>query len=372
MRIAISTLVDYSNYGNRLQNYALQKVIENMGHSVITIRDFTDKTSEISLEKKVLISVKNGDFFEKVLNKIRSKKNKENNQKREENFRRFTERYIHESEFILNEKTKDYDFDDFIDTYVIGSDQVWNYTFNSFSEASFVLYSKKPKISYAASFGVTEVPQQLLGFYKKGLEQVDYISVRENAGQRLVQEMTNQDSVVVVDPTLLLDKQDWLDIGDTGKIYREKYLLTYFLGEKDQNQKDYIIQYAADNNYVIKELADMNDKDNWTADPSEFINLFSQAEAVFTDSFHASVFSIIFEKYFEVFERKSAGPSMNSRLDTLLKDLNLEDRWHRDKMTCSNINYKQVNEILAVRKQESRRFLEEALNNIERGTKEDE
>lgn len=104
MRVAISTLVDYSNYGNRLQNYALQKIIENMGHSVITIRNFTDKRSEISFEKKVLISVMNGVFFEKALNKIRSKKNKENNRKREENFRRFTERYIHESEFILNGK----------------------------------------------------------------------------------------------------------------------------------------------------------------------------------------------------------------------------------------------------------------------------
>lgn len=367
MRVAISTLVGYYNYGNRLQNYALQKVIEDMGHNVVTLRDFTDRTHNMSTKEKVLISIRNGDFFEKALKKIIPNKNKEADYKREENFKNFTNRYIHESEFIIDEGTNNYDFDKYIDTYVIGSDQVWNYTFDSFSKASFVLYSKKPKFSYAASFGVSEIPESMIEFYRNGLKQLSYISVREDAGRNLVKEIINQDSALVVDPTLLLDQQDWLSIVDRDKTYHKKYILTYFLGKKSQAQEDYITSYATDNNYIIKNLADKNDKDNWTADPAEFINLFSQAEAVFTDSFHASVFSIIFEKYFEVFERNSVGPSMNSRLETLLKDLKLEDRWHTDKEMESNIDYKQVKEILTLRRKESYKFLEEALFNIEGG-----
>lgn len=365
MKVAIRTLVGYYNYGNRLQNYALQKVLEDMGHSVITLRDFTDRNQELSPAQKVLMGIKKGDLLPKLFRKIRTQKNQTIDCEREASFKAFTSQYIHESAFTMNEQTTDYDFDREIDAYVIGSDQVWNYMLNSFATTSFAMYSQKPKISYAASFGVAAIPAEMRALYQSGLAQMTQISVREDAGQQLVKRIANRESTVVVDPTLLLDQAEWLNLINNGQVYQEKYLLTYFLGNQSRAQKEYIKQYAADNHLVIKALADKNDSALWVADPAEFVNLFSQAEAVFTDSFHASVFSIIFEKYFEVFERQSSGPSMNSRLETLLSDLGLNDRWHTGQVLTHQIEYGQVKAKLQIRQEESRAFLETALQAVQ-------
>ncbi|SMH69105.1 Putative polysaccharide pyruvyl transferase [Latilactobacillus curvatus] len=333
MKVAIRTLVGYYNYGNRLQNYALQKVLEDIGHSVITLRDFTDRNQELSSAQKVLMGIKKGDLLPKLFRKIRTQKNQT--------------------------------IDREIDAYVIGSDQVWNYMLNSFATTSFAMYSQKPKISYAASFGVAAIPAEMRALYQSGLAQMTQISVREDAGQQLVKRIANRESMVVVDPTLLLDQAGWLNLINNGQVYQAKYLLTYFLGNQSRAQKEYIKQYAVDNHLVIKALADKKDSALWVADPAEFVNLFSQAEAVFTDSFHASVFSIIFEKYFEVFERQSSGPSMNSRLETLLSGLGLNDCWHTGQVLTHQIEYGQVKAKLQIRQEESRAFLETALQAVQ-------
>lgn len=365
MKIAISTLTGYGNYGNRLQNYALQHTLEMMNNDVITIRNTTN-CSETKLKKKIRQKFGYNSRLILFLKKFLSlfSHTKKLNYRRTISFINFTKKYINESDFEINEKTNKFDFDKDIDCYVIGSDQVWNYSFPSFSKFDFVEYSNKPKISYAASFGVNDIPQNLSDFYRIGLQGINYISVRETSGKKIVSNLIGDKAKVVLDPTLLLSKEDWKEIS-TKKIYSEKFIIVYFLDHISDDDYAYIHKYAGDNNYVIKRMSSREDEVLWEADPSEFINLFSQAEAVFTDSFHAAVFSIIFNKYFEVFERNFKGPSMNSRLDTLLGDLDLTDRWHSKSGNAKTIDYANTMELLNIRKKESLSFLENSLKGVE-------
>ncbi|TGD22753.1 polysaccharide pyruvyl transferase family protein [Companilactobacillus suantsaicola] len=370
MRIAIDTIVDYSNYGNRLQNYALQKVLENQGHEVITLKNYTHIVNKEPRVKRIKRLLAEGGLLKKGYKKIirkasKAKQSKRLNSLREENFKKFTEKYIHESDFVLNQNTKVFDFDRDIDCYVVGSDQVWNYNFTRFSSFDFISFSKKPKISYAASFGVDSVPDNLLNIYRKGLNSFNYISVREKVGKNLVEEISGQKATIVLDPTLLLDKSEWMKLITNKKLYSKKFILVYFLGKPNKFERQYITDFAKIEGYEVKTLMTYSDVNLWKADPSEFINLFSQAEAVFTDSFHACVFSIIFEKYFEVFNRNYTGPSMNSRLDTLFDDLNLGSRWYDGKIKETVIDYVSVKKKLDKRKRESIEFLNDSLNGLE-------
>lgn len=366
MRIAISTIIDYENYGNRLQNYALQEVLKSFGNDVITIKNISG-TPHKNILKRILFSVLGDNskitlFLKKSFSLFSHDKKLKVN--RTINFLNFTNKNIQESQFKIDQETTNFDFDADLDCYVIGSDQVWNYSFPRFSSLDFVEYSKKPKISYAASFGVSKIPARLVSVYESGLQSVDYISTREYSGEKIVSQLTNRDSEVVLDPTLLLSKDRWLKVASDSK-YSDKFIIAYFLDDISDDDMRYINNFANERNYKVKRLLSMDDEELWESGPDEFINLFSQAEAVFTDSFHAVAFSIIFNKYFEVFERNFKGPSMNSRIDTLLDDLDLADRWHSKSGNAKSIDYAKTMELLDIRKKESLSFLENSLKGVE-------
>lgn len=371
MRIAISTINDYGNYGNRLQNYALQKTLESMGNDVITIRNMVNPDNETGLKRKIKQQLGDNSYLTLLFEKFFSifSQTKKLNYSRKVNFLNFTKENIKESNFKIDEKTRRFNFDKSIDCYVIGSDQVWNYSFPRFSKLDFVEYSSKSKISYAASFGVNDIPNSLNNFYRVGLNGIDYISVRENSGKMIVSKLIGVEPKVVLDPTLLLSKKDWQKIS-TKQVYSEKFILVYFLGDISIDDFSYIQKFAKSNNFVIKRMFSRKDEELWESGPAEFINLFSKAEAVFTDSFHAVAFSIIFNKYFEVFERNFKGPSMNSRIDTLLGNLDLTDRWHSKCEKNKPIDYSKTMKLLNIRKEESLSFLKNSLNKVERSINE--
>lgn len=144
----------------------------------------------------------------------------------------------------------------------------------------------------------------------------------------------------------------------------EKYILTYFLGNPSDEERLYIRQYAELNKLKIYNLGDPSDDKCWVAGPIDFVKLIYNAEAVFTDSFHACIFSIIFEKYFEVFDRNSNLESMNSRIDTLLTTFNLSYQKHDFNQTKRKIDYYSVNKILQRKKELSFVFLSEQIKRI--------
>lgn len=159
---------------------------------------------------------------------------------------------------------------------------------------------------------------------------MDKLSVREEAGAKIIKDLTGRDAEVLVDPTMMLTREKWLSIAkEAPNKPKGKYLLTYFLGGVPSKYKRQIKNIAERNNLEIINLADIRDKETYITGPSEFIDYINSCSILCTDFFHGTVFSILMEKPFIVFERMGTSSSMFSRINTLLDkfDLNSRKAW---------------------------------------------
>lgn len=346
---AIITICDNSNYGNRLQNYALHKILNKMNVDNITIWDKREKTlkEKFKLTIKKILSISNLKYKKNIL------------------FQKFTHKNI-SNKYVNLDNLKELNNE--FDYFIVGSDQIWNYNFGHAKEKDFLKFADKNKtISYAPSFGISNIDDEWKERISDGVNHIKYLSVREQQGAKIIKELTGRDTQVVLDPTLLLSKEEWCKIQKKPKkMKKEKYILTYFLGEKTEKLNKEINMLSEDENLKIINLCDIADKDFYACGPSEFLYLFNNAELVLTDSFHACVFSIIFNKPFYVFDRNSKGmKSMNSRLDTLLSTFKQEQRKVNSLSSIDDVfacDYKESYEILKVKQNESLTFLKSALN----------
>lgn len=356
-KICIYTLTDLDNYGNRLQNFALQKYLEKRGYHVDTLR--RQKTLNIVT---VLYFIK-----VKLLDLIDCFKYKTNiftiYKERKKNFYFFHDNYISTVDFSL----KNTDINQKYDFFIAGSDQIWNYKFAGLNTKDFLSFADYDKtISYAASFGVETIEDNWKDFYEKNLNHIKNISVREISGCSIVKDLTGRDATLVLDPTLLLDKNDYR------KVFRKpsfklpkKYILTFFLGKLDPVKRKEIESLAMKNNLEIIYLNDKNNLEYYKVGPAEFLYLFSNATIIFTDSFHGSVFSFLFDRTFYTFKRNSR-INMNTRLESLFKLLQLENHSISSIKEVDNIfehDYNISFKILDKIRKESYDFLDKSLNN---------
>ena len=313
MKIGIMTITnDKPNYGNRLQNYAVQRVLESIGCEAETINNINKRV--ITKSYKVFVK----DIISSIYyNMNKFEKDKFNTILRVKRFNDFDKKYIKKSKYSITETNIPEDLAEAYDYFVCGSDQIWNPYFYFNSKLDFLTFAKKgQRISYSASFGISEIPEERESDYKEWISGLDYISVREEAGANIVKKLTNREATVLVDPTLMLTSEEWRSIAKKPKLNLEqKYLLTYFLGPITEESKKRIEDFAKIRNLKVINLLDKNDKFIYSVDPSEFIYLIDNCELMCTDSFHGCVFSIILNTPFIVFERKSKGKSMNSRID---------------------------------------------------------
>ena len=217
--ILIITLYGNYNYGNKFQNYAMQTTLEKLGGNAntnININFNTQKTNNI-LQKLRKIT------FKRIINKLLVKFKNITDKKRTENFKAFSEKYLKTVNYnTYDELNKNYDM------LCIGSDQIWNpyfikdfyYSYGQFSNNAF---------SYAASFGINEIPDEYKEEVKKGLNHVKHISVREDKGADIVENLIGKRPEVVLDPTLLLEDKEWDKIIAVPKnIPKKKFIVTYF------------------------------------------------------------------------------------------------------------------------------------------------
>lgn len=222
--------------------------------------------------------------------------------------------------------------------FITGSDQVWHP--NAVCDAYLLNFGVKgvKKISYAASVAKNELSGEQKERYRKALADYCAISVREKEAVPLIQEISPIPVEWVLDPVFLLEKQQWCELMDVPQNEKEQYLLCYFLGD-DLRERRLAEQYAAEHHLKIKTLPFLQNKyracDQNFGDeiisavtPERFLGLIYAASVVFTDSFHAMAFSIIFGKEFFVFERNSCVvPSMGSRISTLAEFFRVTDRY---------------------------------------------
>ncbi|MBM4761457.1 polysaccharide pyruvyl transferase family protein [Bacillus sp. B15-48] len=368
-KVGIITLNGYFNYGNRLQNYALQETIKSFGFEVETIINntkslSTDKKNKIELikDKGVTGLIKIG--FTKVENYLYNNRLR---QERTQLFKSFSSMYISETDYSISEANIPNDILDNYAYFVTGSDQVWNPNYRKGSSIEFLTFSPpERRIAYAPSFGISKIPAEFVNSYRQWLSEMAHLSVREEAGANIIKELTGRDAPVVLDPTMMLTKEKWLSISKESKHKPEnKYLLTYFLGDIPKERLKKLSSIAEKNELEIVHLAQIKDRKHYLSGPSEFIDYINSASVFCTDSFHGAVFSILVDTPFIVFNREGNSPSMNSRIETLLKTFKLESRKAEDIKSNNQIfqaDYSHTVPILEKERKKALDYLENALN----------
>lgn len=375
MKVCIVTIIDYRNYGNRLQNIALITILKNLGCEVLNglmVIDRRDAYNWIDMNNHVLIAK-----VKKIIPWIAYKQHLKNQQMRKEknyvpvvqnrikNFKLFTDCYTKTFPTIYVKDKKDLCQQingNSIDYFVVGSDQVWNPCYEA-KEYEFLTFAPKEKrLSFAASIGVDNIPEKDKWYFKKNLSNMKYISVREERAAEIVKELTGRIADVTLDPTLLLEKADWEHIVMKPELeIEDHYICTYFLGEAPEAVK----AFAKEKGLSIYALNSLDSPELYTLDPAEFLYMIQNASYVLTDSFHAVAFSIKFNKEFYVFDRKQDGvSSMFSRIETITKRFGLENRIQsRDRITEQEpiSNWNEIEEELVSEKIRSMGKLVEAM-----------
>ncbi len=364
-KAGIITIYDQTNYGNRLQNYAVQKILTSLGLEAKTYTCEMDMY-KYNIGRKIRLKWR---FHE--LTGYRFSANRSDwklNYSRKLAFEDFTKKYIPTEQILsfdgLSERA---------DYFVLGSDQVWNPTWynntNPTRKDMFLMTFARPeqKVCFAPSFGIEELPDEWRAWFQMQLATFPCVSVREQAGAKIINNLTGKTAEVLIDPTLMLDKKDWFRIAKRPKNVdvKHSFILTYFLGERPEQAEKDIQDIQRESKQTVYHFFDQSQPDIYACGPSEFLYLISKADIVLTDSFHASVFSFLFEKPFIVYERSEKdGVNMNSRLNTLLSMLDLKRKYKASglKNGFFECNYRIGQEQLKEERMKAEKFLRKAMH----------
>ena len=259
------------------------------------------------------------------------------------------------------------------DTIICGSDQIWApNVYNPIYMLDFVPDNIN-KVSYAASIGLESIPDEMVENYKKYIGRIYHISVREEKGKEILKNQCGIESTVVLDPTLLLPKEEWDKLKKKSTI-KEKYIFCYFL-KKDHQYKELVKDFAKKNDYAIYGVSDNANDSSWmqtfdfrTVGPQEFIGLIESAQCIFTDSYHGTIFSMIYHKPFLLFEKFTSNDTIcqNSRIEQLRTYFGIDKNIVRadsiNTIEIAQVNYDEFESALAKLREGSRSFLKQALN----------
>ena len=356
MNIGIFTITDGENYGNRLQNYAMQTVLEEKGHNVKTLK--TDYyTDHIDIKIKLFIkkhtNIKNNKFSKRI-----------------NAFKKFNKEYIKFEKEIVRENAKFSKLDKY-DCFVVGSDQVWNPNFPTTSGNSFLKFAVgKKKVAIAASFGVDAIDEENVNSYIENLKTFDAISVREQSGNNIVRKLLNHDVRVLLDPTLMLGREEWDRIAKKPKcIHSNNFCLCYLLGNQEKAVINKIREYAVgeDMNIVFMEndtcQLGVSTDESFSFNPSEFVWLISHCNKVITDSFHAVIFGMIFQKRLIAIPRDISLGNMNNRLTDLAEEFKIKNliSYDYDFSNEAEMDFDLIESVLTAKKKQFNDFLDKNL-----------
>lgn len=340
MKIGIITILKVNNYGAELQAFALQRKLCSMGFDAEII-DYLYYKHKRHRRERISMPAFPFPFTKRVkeillpvVERFRSLGSRKAHKRRRAGFEAFHRRHTRFSEVQYTRYSQLYAAAPDYDVYCVGSDQVWNPGCYTSLNPYFLTFAPegKRRISYASSFGVARIPQNARSYFERALNGLDRIAVREQTGQRIVEELTGREATVVADPTLLLPRGEWEKVASYGKAPRSGYLLIYDL-RGSAPLTEAALQVARERGLGIvricktasaqdgKESGIVNITD---AAPDDFVGLFAKAAFVVTNSFHGTAFSHIFRRDFLcVLPRKRDN---NSRITDLLRRLGDEDR----------------------------------------------
>jgi hypothetical protein len=360
-KIGIVTWHYYVNFGSALQAYALQTIIEEYGYTVFFI-DYRNPIFGVQSPKidklRNIFSHLSSDF--------------------EGNFRkRFYQPFLQFRESYFHETKRTYRKEDLpnlvknFDICIAGSDQIWApNVFNPIYMLDFVP-SQIRKISYAASIGLNEIPDNLISQYRKLLIRFSKISVREDVGKKLLLERCGINSELVLDPTLLIEVNKWRMLEKKCHGVNGKYTLCYFLNDENHYCKK-VMEFIKLHEYKIYGISAKGEDSQWMnflnkVGPCEFLWLIDNAEMIFTDSYHGAIFAMLFHKPFIVFERfqKNDIICQNSRIYQLTDSFNMKNIIYNiddyNPYISNDIDYGTFDNILKKLRRKSKKYLEDAL-----------
>lgn len=381
MKIGILTQPLHANYGGLLQNYALQQTLVRAGHEVETI----DWGGGSGL-RAMLYRMKERVLHAFLPNRFSPLKYKPNNNEQaiiQRNTNHFINTYINHTEAI-------HSYDGFVrqaakgkyDAYVVGSDQCWRPCYNAFLSSMFLDFvqdKQVKRIAYAASFGTDKwefTPQQTAVCVPLA-KKFDMVSVREDSGVKLCKEHLGVDAVHVLDPTMLLTKEEYIQLIEKEKEPKSNGTLFNYILDPDARKSAFIQKVAKAKGLKAFQVLPKYQTETRTKDDvknriedcvfpgvTTWLRAFMDAEMTVVDSFHGMVFSIIFNKPFWVIGNAHRGMS---RFTSLLKVFHLENRLLDasgldDVDLSQSIDWESVNEILKEKQKECKLLLLNSLN----------
>lgn len=400
MKIATVTWITHSNYGTDLQAYALQKYLLKCGHENTIISDkyiicpylideensqkiVTDSAAEASPAhtQGVLARIKRYSLNPKTL--VREYKIHEEYKtacakyKKCEPYREclrliddFKTRQLVISESYPKESM--FKHNDMYDAFICGSDQIWSVFDINFKGYFYLDFVTKKKIAYSPSIGTNIIPEEKKRAIKEYLKDFSAISVRENVSAVQLSELCGVDVEWVCDPTLLHDREFWSSFCSDATVRENKYLVCYFLGENEWyfSYVKKLAEYLRLKPILIP-IRESFSFCKWAykegVSPEKFVALIKNASFVVTDSYHAMIFSIIFEKRFVYLERfKDDDPfCQNIRVDSLMERMQLRHLYISektfDKKDVQDIDYRIVNQKISEFRESSKKFLNDSL-----------
>lgn len=357
--VGIVTWYKNGNFGGTLQAYAISVVLKKMGFEPEFI-NFNPKNIILNQFKR---NIRNVGFH--MLYPISAKSR--------EKIWSFVKCNLDESPLLdsydkLIEYAKKYEF------VICGSDQIWCCA-NGLDKYYFLQFvDEKKRIAYAPSIGFNTIQEKDRVEFKKYVCEIPKLSIREKKGMQIVNEISGREAKVVLDPTLLLDAKQWIELLGCKK-NEEKYILCYFLNDNFE-YIEYTEKLKKETGLKAKFISskrNKNTREYCVCGINDFVSLIMNAEYVLTDSFHGIAFSINFHKKFAAFKRfkDEDQNSQNSRIYNLLSMINAEDliiNPHSDiaYLVKKNYDYATINDILATEREKSIEFLNESLyvNNL--------
>lgn len=351
MKIGILTFVDTINYGALLQAYALETVLTNMEHDVEIIQyknkfiENREKNKNIFAPYWILRAIIIGKNFKR----------------KAERFKKFEKDLINRSKMCsdktIGEICASYD------KIIVGSDQVWNTTLTGGDLHYFLdfITDSTKKISYAPSFGDSIIPKNIAIEISPLLKGFHALSVREESGRSTISQISGRKAKVVLDPTLLLKKEDWEQLVKK-RLCTRPYILVYLPHKKDicfsfarklQAKTGYQIIYLSISPRIIRGVKTIYD-----ASPQEWLSWILYADYVITGSFHGTAFSINFEKqfFYETYNKES-------RINNLASLIGFENRNILNANLEDIINYNSLRDKLYAVRQSSLLWLKNAIEN---------
>ncbi len=360
MRVGILTFHTVLNYGALLQAYALQNVILKMGHECEII-DYRSGYFNALYRPVRAMDLKHPKAFLRRLEMI------PNNVRLRNAADKFVEEKLILSQLSysgnnISECEKDYD------VIITGSDQVWNMSVNGKDTVYFLDFVKDgcKKASYAASMASVKLSEDEKAFFVKQLSGYKNISVRETDSREILENILQRDISVDIDPTLLIDRQEWYDISE--EMNDEKYVLVYLMSLSD-NILEYALRLAKEKNLKVKFInlylprVREGIESVFAPEVKDWISLFRNSEYVINNSFHGLAFAVIFNKKFIYEMVDNAGK--NTRITSIMNSLGIEKRFLDEKNIGSIdncIDYVKTEQILSVLRENSMQYLKKIVS----------